>query len=127
MGYQFKNLVFEGGGVKGIAYVGALHVLKDKGILQQTERIGGTSAGAITAILVGLNYTVDEIFNILSNLNFNNFLDDSWGILKDTNRLINEFGWYKGDFFRNWIGHVIKDKTGNSESTFADVYKQKAG
>lgn len=32
MDYHFKNLVFEGGGVKGIAYVGALGVLEQKGI-----------------------------------------------------------------------------------------------
>jgi NTE family protein len=29
MAYHFKNLVFEGGGVKGIAYVGALEVLDE--------------------------------------------------------------------------------------------------
>jgi NTE family protein len=52
MPYNFKNLVFEGGGVKGIAYVGALDVLESKGILNDIERIGGTSAGAINAILV---------------------------------------------------------------------------
>jgi len=27
MPYDFRNLVFEGGGVKGIAYIGALDVL----------------------------------------------------------------------------------------------------
>ncbi len=35
MSYHFKNLVFEGGGVKGIAYVGAMEILADKGILQK--------------------------------------------------------------------------------------------
>ena len=30
MAYHFKNLVFEGGGVKGIAYVGALEVLDSR-------------------------------------------------------------------------------------------------
>ncbi|MBI5727740.1 MAG: patatin, partial [Ignavibacteriales bacterium] len=34
MDYQFKNLVFEGGGVKGIAYVGALEVLTNVGIVE---------------------------------------------------------------------------------------------
>ena len=33
MGYPFRNLVFEGGGVKGLAYVGALQVFQQKGIL----------------------------------------------------------------------------------------------
>ncbi len=30
---QFKNLVFEGGGVKGIAYAGAIKVLGEKDTL----------------------------------------------------------------------------------------------
>ena len=47
MTYPFKNLVFEGGGVKGIAYAGAMKVLEKKGILKNIVRVGGTSAGAI--------------------------------------------------------------------------------
>ena len=58
-------------------------------------------------------------------LNFKNFLDDSWGFIRDTKRLIDEYGWYKGDYFRKWIGQIIKRKTGNSESTFADVQTMK--
>lgn len=125
MSYHFKNLIFEGGGVKGIAYVGALEELSNKGITDHLERIGGASAGAINAILVGLNYSVDDIKEILWKLNFKNFMDDSWGVVRDTKRLIEKFGWYKGDFFRRWIGEIIKQKTGNSESTFADIFSQK--
>jgi len=121
MPYPFRNLVFEGGGVKGIAYVGAMQVLEAKGILKDIVRVGGTSAGAINATLLGLNYSVDETMQTLSRLNFRRFLDDSWGIVRDTNRLITDFGWYKGDFFRTWIGEIIEAKTGNSESTFLEV------
>jgi len=46
---QFRNLAFEGGGVKGIAYAGASAVLEDKGILPNICRVAGTSIGAITA------------------------------------------------------------------------------
>ncbi len=125
MSYHFKNLVFEGGGVKGIAYVGALKVLDDLGIISAIERIGGTSAGAINAVLIGLGFSLQETKDILGTLNFNDFMDDSWGIIKDTKRLIEEYGWYKGDFFRAWIGKLIKAKTGNSEATFADVEAMK--
>lgn len=52
MAYHFNNLVFEGGGVKGIAYVGALEVLQEEGILQNVKRVAGTSAGAMMAVLV---------------------------------------------------------------------------
>ncbi len=126
MAYHFRNLVFEGGGVKGIAYVGAMEVLEKKGILQDIVRVGGTSAGAINAVLLGLNYSVAETKDILGRLNFRRFLDDSWGIVRDTNRLITEFGWYRGDFFRDWIGEIIEAKTGNSESTFLEVSSLKA-
>jgi NTE family protein len=127
--YQFRNLVFEGGGVKGIAYVGAMEQLAQRQVLNQIVRVGGTSAGAINAVLMGLNYSLEETRNLLWDLNFNNFMDDSWGIVRDAERLIESFGWYKGDFFRTWIGSAIKAKTGNSESTFADLEatKEKKG
>lgn len=125
MTYPFRNLVFEGGGVKGIAYVGALEVLTDKEIIPHIQRIGGTSAGAINAVLLGLGFTLEETKNVLWSLDFNEFMDDSWGVLRDTNRLIEEYGWYKGDFFRDWIGKLIKEKTGNSEATFADIEAMK--
>ena len=123
MAYHFKNLVFEGGGVKGIAYVGALEVLDREGILQDVERVAGTSAGAMIAVLVGLRYTADEVREILWSLNFKKFMDSSWGIIRDTNRLLKDYGWYKGDFFRNLIASFLEKKTGNGEATFADIAK----
>jgi len=119
--YHFKNLVFEGGGVKGISYVGAMEILNDKGILQNIERVAGTSAGAMVAVLVGLGYTAKDISDILWDINFQNFMDSSWGYIRDINRLINDYGWYKGDFFRNLMGGYIKDKTGSSETTFGQL------
>lgn len=125
MAYFFKNLVFEGGGVKGIAYVGALEVLEEKKIFPKIKRVAGTSAGAIVAVLLGLGYTSEEVKEVLWRLDFKNFLDDSWGFIQDTKRLIEKYGWYKGDFFRTWIGELIRARTGNSESTFADVASMK--
>ena len=76
MAYQFKNLVFEGGGVKGIAYVGAIKVLENKKIMPDIVRVGGTSAGAINAVLVGLGYSSAQTLNIMNKLNFKKFMDD---------------------------------------------------
>ena len=121
MSYQFKNLIFEGGGVKGIAYVGAMQVLEEKGILPKIRRVGGTSAGAINATLFALGFTSEEQRSILYKLNFNNFMDDSWGVFRNIGRLIKKFGWHKGDFFRDWIGQHIDEKLGNSNATFQDL------
>jgi NTE family protein len=121
MAYHFKNLVFEGGGVKGIAYVGAMQVLGKKGILPNIKRVAGTSAGAINATLFALGFTNSEMRTIMKKLDFNNFMDDSWGVIRDTDRLLNRFGWYKGDFFHGWIGGHIKKKLGDSNATFRDL------
>ena len=53
------DVVFEGGGAKGSAFVGALQVLKQQG--HNTRRLVGTSAGAITAALVAAGYTPEEL------------------------------------------------------------------
>jgi len=121
MTYHFKNLVLEGGGVKGIAYVGAMQILEQKGILSQIERVGGTSAGAINAVMFALGYSNQETLKILKQLNFNNFMDDSWGLIRDSKRLVEKFGWYKGDFFHEWISKLINDKLGNPNATFRQL------
>lgn len=124
--YHFKNLVFEGGGVKGAAYVGALQVLEQKGILANVERVGGTSAGAINAVLIGLGFSIAETDTFLKDPNlFKSFEDSDIGFFRDTWRLINDFGWCKGDVFHNWISDRIAEKTGNPKATFADVDKMR--
>jgi len=53
------DVVFEGGGAKGSAFVGALEVLKQQG--HTIRRLVGTSAGAITATLIAAGYTPEEL------------------------------------------------------------------
>ncbi len=120
MSYPFKNLVFEGGGVKGIAYVRTKKIIKKEKILKSIKRVGGTSAGSINAVLFAAGFSNTETLNILKTLDFNDFKDDSWGVLSDMKRLKNEYGWYKGDFFKEWIGDLLKKKTGSSNITFEE-------
>ncbi|MCM2281214.1 MAG: patatin-like phospholipase family protein [Bdellovibrionaceae bacterium] len=121
MAYHFKNLVFEGGGVKGIAYLGALQALSSREILPQVSRVGGTSAGAIHAALVALGYSLEEQSEIVQAMDFNKFMDSGFGIIMDTLRLIRHFGWYKGDYFHNWMRELVARKLGHPDATFQDL------
>ena len=122
MAYEFENLVFEGGGVKGLAFCGALKVLEEKGIMKNIKRLAGSSAGAITAGLLACGYTADGILKKLRGKNFNDFKDDSWGFIRDLWRLKNKYGFHLGKEFYNWYGALLEDETGKADITFADVF-----
>ena len=124
MASQFRNLVFEGGGVKGIAYVGAMQILEGRGILKDIVRVGGTSAGAINALIFSLGYTISEQQDILRSTDFREFMDDSFGVIRDTARLAEAYGWHKGEFFKGWIGDLIEARLGSRRATFGDLLKK---
>ncbi|CAH1208224.1 hypothetical protein PAECIP111891_03179 [Paenibacillus allorhizoplanae] len=126
MEYPFKNLVFEGGGVKGVAFVGVMDALEQQQkILPNIIRVAGTSAGAIVALLVGLNYSSQEIHEELHKLDLRTFTDDDPGIILDTVRFIDNYGWHKGDKFKKWIEEIVEQKTGSPHSTFQDVFNRR--
>jgi len=60
-----ENLVFNVGGVLGIAYAGAIEALEKQGILSQVKRTAGTSAGAVAAALISLGYSSKEIVEVV--------------------------------------------------------------
>lgn len=53
------DLVFEGGGAKGFAFVGALQAFKEA--RHTPGRVLGTSAGAITATLLAAGFDIDDL------------------------------------------------------------------
>jgi len=58
------DMVFEGGGAKGMVFVGALEVFLAQG--HTHGRLLGTSAGAITAALLAAGYRPDEMLEVLA-------------------------------------------------------------
>jgi predicted acylesterase/phospholipase RssA len=59
------DLVFEGGGAKGMVFAGALEVLFADDSNRSCGRLLGTSAGAITAVSLAAGYTPAEILEAL--------------------------------------------------------------
>lgn len=58
------DLVFEGGGAKGIVFVGAMEEFTRRN--HTHDRLLGTSAGAITATLLAVGYTAQEMLTALA-------------------------------------------------------------
>lgn len=118
--YPYKNLVLEGGGVRGLAYAGALQVLEEKGILKNIENVAGSSAGAIAGLMVALNYNSHEIDSVLIKLKIADFNDGKFFVGK-LRRIKKEYGVFKGDKIESWLSSLIAEKTGNENITFEEL------
>lgn len=59
------GLSLAGGGIKGVAHIGALKAFEEENI--KFEYVSGTSSGSIVATLFACGYTADEIYNIFKN------------------------------------------------------------
>jgi NTE family protein len=119
-----EHLVFEGGGIRGIAFGGSIRFMEEFNLLRNVRGIAGSSAGAIIATAVAVGFTGDEIIDVMSKTDFTTFKDDSWGIIGDLIRLVRQYGIYKGDAFYKWISDLLESKTGKGQITFKEVYER---
>lgn len=69
---MYADIVCEGGGIKGIALVGAINCLENYGYT--FKKMAGTSAGAIVASLIAVGYKGNELKDIVLNLNYPNLI-----------------------------------------------------
>jgi len=117
------NLVLEGGGVKGVAYVGVFHALNAFDKLKDIDKVLGVSVGSIAALFLAIGMTPQEIEQALKDIDYNEFQDDSFGAIRDIYRLTTKYGKNKGDFFTHWIEDFLEAYTGSRKCTFAELKK----
>jgi NTE family protein len=118
----YRNLVMEGGGIKGVAYGGALIELENRGVLPQIQRVGGTSAGAIQACLLAVGYSAEEISQIIANTPIETF-NDGGSVFNAGKRFLEKFGWYEGKNFLETIDKLILARTTKPNLTFAQLHE----
>jgi len=146
---KIRNLIFEGGGVKGLAYVGALEKSIETNLidLNEIKRLAGTSAGSITATLLGVGYDTNDLKQLLESFNLEDFLDSEFKepllnlkkelklkelglnlifnnifLFKDILKKLNDNnGLFPGDLFHNYIDDKIFEKLKIKNATFNDL------
>jgi NTE family protein len=112
---QRVNVVFQGGGVKGIAFAGALTALeklpgpKNAIII---DSVGGVSVGAITAVLYAAGYTADELTAALKEKSIASLLPESppWNRIHSAWRLWRKRGLYSTAEIAAWVEGLLKKK-----------------
>ena len=66
-----KILVLSGGGVRGIAHVGAMQALEDLHYLDKFETFVGTSVGSLIASMYVIGYKPNELLYFIQNFDMN--------------------------------------------------------
>ena len=127
----YRNLVFKGGGVRGIAYMGALEVLDEYRIVDNIERVAGTSAGAIGATLLSFRLSIPETKELFNSLNFSKipqsvtkprrFKVPRFAEEESYRRFITKYGWYSSEYLYQWLESIVADQCdGDGRATFAN-------
>ncbi len=140
--YPFRNLVFQGGGIKSYVYHGVLPVLEEAGILQNIDRVAGSSAGALMSAMLCFRLSAAETIDLYKTVEYEKirsltpdleavidkdprFFEDGLarvkGNLNAVGRFINRFGIYANDYASSWLEKTIaRFCDGNGRATFAD-------
>src|SRR3712207_4906084 len=117
------DLVFEGGGLKGIGLVGAYSVLEEQGYTPQN--MAGASAGAIVAALVAAGYTAAELRQIIMEFDFSDLKDRAWEdwlpLFPRTVSILKDRGIYEGEAFLKWMSGLLEAK---GVRTFGDLVRR---
>lgn len=114
------DLVLEGGGVKGIALVGAISVLAERGY--EFQRIAGTSSGAIVGSLIAAGMTAGQLQATMRAIDYPKFRDptgfDVLGLPGQALSVLFECGIYKGEYLHQWMAEQLERR---GIRTFADL------
>jgi len=113
----YKYLLFQGGGVKGIAYGAVVRALEDARIMNGIEGVSGASAGSQVAALVAAGYSGQELFDVMVSFDFKALMDHG-NILVITKT----YGFYRGDAIEREMDELLDKKTNHTHTTFEQLY-----
>jgi NTE family protein len=113
--YTTMNVVFSGGGIKGLAYIGVVQYFEENSI--QIKNISGTSIGSLISVMLNLGYSSFEMKNIAFNLDIN--------MLENINisLLLKEYGLDDGKKIEYFIKYLFKTKGYKKSITFKQLYE----
>lgn len=121
----YKNLVLSGGGLKGIAHIGALEYLHNNRYLTNIENISCSSAGSLFGVLYAIGYTIPEIKKIALNMDYHKLCGINKDLVSDIFHVATEYGINNGQYLIDTITKHIEKQTGNKNYTFGQLWKEK--
>jgi NTE family protein len=117
---KIKNIVLSGGGINGIAHIGAIQQMIDEKKLDLNDivSISGSSAGAMVGLFLCLKISPEDTWTFISELNFSKLIHP------DMNDLIKNCGLDNGCIMENIFESLLFRKTDINKITFLQLYEK---
>jgi NTE family protein len=119
--------VFEGGGVRGVAFAGAMAAAEQFGGVRAWVNVAGTSAGAIAAALLAAGYDAAAARELLFATDYRRFPDYGFGgkyVSGVFNAVVRMRGLAPGNAFRDWLGSAFRNSPlATADPRFGDLVR----
>jgi len=113
-----QNIILSGGGIRGIAHIGALIELRNQGYLRLVKEWLGISAGSILALMIVVGFSLEEMKTFSMDFDFSNIMDPD-----DPTAWIFKFGIDTGERLKRLVSALIKEKGFSPDIKFKDLPK----
>ena len=117
---MIKNIVFSGAGLRIYTFLGFIKALNELDLLKNINSIIGTSSGSLIAVLCILDFSYNEIEEIILKINTSNLKNIH------SDNIINFFKDYGVDDCKNFeriINIILNIKVKNENITFKELYE----
>lgn len=119
---MYRNLVLSGGSVKGVAYIGCIKLLEEKGIISQFKNLIGSSIGAIVCLMICIGLTSAEINSFMQRI-FKEYQTTSPNIDNIIN-IFNSMGLDDGSIITKAVVDMLHTKYNLFDITFMELAKR---
>ena len=114
---SYSKMIICGGGINGIAIIGAISEFSKLYDLDKIKDIIGISIGSVIGLLIIIGYSIDEIINIFIDINMEKFSDIK------VSRLLTDYGLDNGILGTKLLKALLANKSIDINITFEKLNK----
>lgn len=117
-----KRICLSGGGIRAVAFLGALELLQEKGLLRCVKEYVGISAGAFICFGICIGYTLEEMKQIGYEFDFSHIRSVNEEAALE---FLENYGIDTGENLIRLFESILKQKGFEPEITFEQFYERK--
>lgn len=113
-----RRLLFSGGGIRVVSYLGALQVLQENNLLKHVREFCGVSAGALVSLMLALEYRFHVIERFCYEFDFSTMHGFEIETILES---MEQFGLNSGENVKGLLKKILHHKGFGPDTTFGEL------